>query len=253
MFKRKLQSCRYSADDSGGGSGRKHCQYIGMLGDIMANRKIIVIGAHPDDYEIGAAMRLMHHAAQSDEVIGIICTDGEMGGEKDTRLKEAQCSADFIGIKKLYFLHYPDTRLYEHFNALKDELEKIIFEEKPSVVYLHYPHDRHQDHETASHASTIACRNVPNILFYKTPATTLASFSPHIFHVGSEDDFLKKREALACHKSQIESGRIDLERVKSDLRFYCFYAYQSPAYSYAEPFSANHIVLNLMEDDLCKR
>lgn len=212
------------------------------------NQKIIAIGAHPDDYEIGAAMRLMHHIAHNDEVIGVICTDGERGGERETRLKEAQNAADFIGIKKLYFLHYPDTRLYEHFNELKDDLEKIVAKELPSIAYMHFPLDRHQDHETVSHVSAIACRNVPNIIFYKTPATALTSFQPHIFHVGSEEEFLKKKEALAHHKSQIDSGRIDLERVKADSRFYCFYSCPSPAYPYAEPFSANHIVLNLMED-----
>ena len=212
------------------------------------NQKIIAIGAHPDDYEIGAAMRLMYHAAHSDEVIGVICTDGEMGGEKETRMKEAQRSADFIGIKKLYFLHFPDTRLYEHFNELKDAIEKIIAKELPSVVYLHFPQDRHQDHETVSHASAIACRNVPNILFYKSPATTLTSFQPHLFHIGSEDEFLKKKEALSHHKSQIDSGRIDLERVNADSKFYGFCSYPSHEHPYAEPFAANHIILNLMED-----
>jgi len=216
----------------------------------MTNRKIVVIGAHPDDYEIGAAMRLIHHAAQSDEVVGVICTDGEMGGEKDTRVKEAQSAADFIGIKRVYSLHYPDTHLLEHFNELKDDLEKIIAKENPSVVYLHFPHDRHQDHETVSRASAIACRNVPNILLYKTPSTLLPFFQPHIFHAGSESDFLKKKEALERHKSQVSGGKIDMERIKIDSRFYCYYAANSPTYPYAEPFCANHIVLNLMEDKI---
>lgn len=214
----------------------------------MTKKKVVVIGAHPDDYEIGAAMRLMYHSLQDDEVVGVICTDGEKGGERETRLAEARKSAEFIGIKRLHLLHYPDTHLSEHFSNLKDDLEKIILEEKPSVVYLHFPNDRHQDHESASKASSIACRNVPNILFYKTPSTILPAFQPHIFHAGSEGDFLKKNEALHCHKSQVEGGKIDLERVKADLRFYCYYAYPVPQYPYAEPFCANHIVLNLMED-----
>ncbi len=219
----------------------------------MLNRKVVAIGAHPDDYELGAAMRLMFHALQGDEVVGVICTDGEMGGKKNTRMKEARRAADFIGVKKIYFLHYPDTRLYEHFNEIKKDLEKIISHENPLVAYLHFPHDRHQDHETVSHASSIACRDVPNIFFYKTPATALTSFQPHIFHVGSKNDFLKKKEALSYYESQIKSGSVNIERVKADLRFYCFCTARTPTHPYAEPFCANHIILNVMEGEAWKR
>ncbi len=156
------------------------------------SKKIVAIGAHPDDNEIGAAMSLTYHAIRGDDVIGIICSDGEQAGDPEVRQKEAQSAADHIGMKKIYMLHHPDTRLYENFVGSKDDIEKIIIREDPSVAYLPFPSDRHQDHRTTNEAAIIACRNVPNILYYKTPSTILTEFHPHIFHIGSKEDYRKK-------------------------------------------------------------
>jgi len=206
--------------------------------------KIVVIGAHPDDFEIGLGMRLMDHVKKGDYVVGIICSDGEKSGKRKIRLKEAECAAKYIGIKKLYKLHFPDTN-FPSLTTVKDRLEKIINKEKPSMVYTHFKEDLHQDHRIVSEASAIACRRVPNILNYKSLSTFHNSFYPHFFHIGSEEDFQKKKELLEIYKSQIErNGIVDLNKMKIDLKFYASFI---PSFkdSYAEPFCANHVVLNL--------
>ncbi len=204
---------------------------------------VVAIGAHPDDFEIGVGMRLMHHVKTGDKVIGIICSDGEKSGEREIRIKEAECAAKFIGIKKLYKFHFPDTN-FPGLTTVKDYIEKIINKEKPLVVYTHFKEDIHQDHRIVSKASTIACRKVLNIFNYKAPSTIHDLFYPHFFHVGSEEDFSKKRKLLEIYKSQIErSGIVDLKKMKIDLKFYASSIPSLENY-YAEPFCANHIVLN---------
>ncbi len=210
--------------------------------------KVVVIGAHPDDYEIGAGMRLLHHVEMGDEVIGVICSAGEMGGERETRIKEAILSAEFIGMKGLYILSFPDTRFPE-VAAMKDSLEDVIIKEEPSVVYTHFPGDRHQDHRATAQASAIACRSTASILTYQSPSTDVASFQPHLFQVGLEEDFIKKQEAIEIYQSQIErSLGVNLEQIKLDARYYgsCINRY-SREQIYAEPFCANHFVLNCRE------
>ena len=124
--------------------------------------KVVVIGAHPDDYEIGAGMRLFHHIEMGDEVIGVICSAGEKAGDYETRIKEAILAAEFIGMKQLYILSFPDTRFPDVYN-MKDSLEEIICNENPSVVYTHFPVDRHQDHRATAMASAIASRSTLSI------------------------------------------------------------------------------------------
>lgn len=225
----------------------KHLDTDQPFDQIAKGRKVIAIGAHPDDIEIGVAMRLMYHVSHGEEVVGIICTDGEMGGDRVRRLNEAEKSAKFIGIKKLYHLQYPDTYLYNYFVPLKNDLEKIIHEEDPWCVYVLCQNDRHQDHKTVSDAAAIACRNVKNILQYRTPSTIETSFIPSIFHYGNKNDFKKKIDALKYHKSQIESGRISLDKIKLESSYFGTRGGGFPGSLYAEPFQAVHFNLNSID------
>ncbi|RLI99359.1 MAG: hypothetical protein DRP06_03620 [Candidatus Aenigmatarchaeota archaeon] len=207
--------------------------------------KVIAIGAHPDDFEIGAGMRLMHHVKNGDEVIGIICSDGEQGGDGEIRLKEAEYAAKFVGIKELYKLHFPDTR-FPNYLTIKDRLEKIIKKENPSIAYIHFKEDQHQDHRVVSLASSIACRKVLTILNYKSPSTINALFNPHLFHIGLKKDFQKKMELLKIYKSQIErNGVLDLRHAEIEAKYHAS-SIHFPENHYAEPFCANHIILNKM-------
>lgn len=206
--------------------------------------KVVVIGAHPDDFEIGAAMRIIYHTKRKDNVVGILCSDGEEGGDREVRIKEAEKAAKFLGIKKLHKLHFSDTK-FPDMITVKNRIEKIIEKEKPSVVYTHFSEDTHQDHRKVSLASSIACRKIPTILNYKSPSTILSAFHPHLFHVGSEEEFKKKEKVIKLYKSQIAKyNKLDLRRMKLDSSYYAANLHFSERF-YAEPFCANHFILNL--------
>ena len=210
--------------------------------------KVVAIGAHPDDYEIGAAMRLMHHVRMKDYVVGIVCSNGEMAGDEESRIGEAIRAAELIGMKEIYLLGFPDTE-FPKVEIIKDGLEEIVSTINPSIVYSHHPDDRHQDHRTVALAASTACRKVPSILSYRGPSTVFTSFQPHLFHVGSLPDFEKKREILQIYRSQMERGHgISLQQVMIDSKFYGTIVNRYSSYDiYAEPFCANHFVLNCRE------
>jgi LmbE family N-acetylglucosaminyl deacetylase len=210
--------------------------------------KIVAIGAHPDDYEVGAAMRLIYHVKMQDDVTGIICSYGDKAGDVSVRIKEAIEAAEFIGMKDLYILPFQDTRFPE-IGTIKDYLEEIIFEVNPSLIYGHFPDDRHQDHRAVALATAIACRKIPNILTYQSPSTNLGSFQPHLFHVGSPNDFQEKQAVIEIYQSQIErQDGIYLKQIALDSRFYgSVISRYSRELTYAEPFCANHLVLNCRE------
>lgn len=210
--------------------------------------KIVAIGAHPDDYELGAGMRLMHHVKRRDDVLGIICSYGEKAGDIEIRIAESIKAAEFMGINDLFMLNFTDTK-FPPFEIIKDRLEEIISSINPALVYSHYPDDRHQDHRAVALATAIACRRVPSILTYRSPSTDFNSFHPHLFHIGSHDDFTKKQELLQIHQSQIERDHgISLKQLMLDSRFYASVVNRYANLPiYAEPFCANHLVLNYGE------
>lgn len=210
--------------------------------------KVVVIGAHPDDYELGAGMRLLHHVKRQDDVLGIICSYGEKAGDVETRIGEAIKAAEFIGMKDIFILNLPDTK-FPDVEIIKSRIEEIISWINPSLVYSHFPNDRHQDHRAVALATTIACRKVPSILTYRSPSTDFNLFQPHLFHIGTQDDFVKKRALMQIYQSQMqrESG-IRLEQLMLDSRFYgSVVSRYSNIPTYAEPFCANHFVLNYGE------
>jgi LmbE family N-acetylglucosaminyl deacetylase len=210
--------------------------------------RVLVVGAHPDDYELGAGMRLMHHVSVHDDVVGVICSRGDKTGDASTRITEAVRAAEIIGLKDLYVLPFDDTRLPD-VGTIKDRLEEVVAQFNPALVYGHFPEDRHQDHRAVAQATTIACRRIPSILCYQSPSTSMDAFHPHLFHVGSQEEMERKRELIAVFRSQIErADGICLMDVEVNLRFYgsCISRYSHQPI-YAEPFCANHFVLNCRE------
>ncbi|MBX3061696.1 MAG: PIG-L family deacetylase [Anaerolineae bacterium] len=116
--------------------------------------KVLAIGAHGDDLELFCGGTLARYAAQGDQVIMCVVTDGRgrPAGDPDQiaalRKAEAQASADVIGAE-LYWLGVPDGGLWF------DESSRHLFVEairraQPEVIITHPPDDYHPDHKTTS-------------------------------------------------------------------------------------------------------
>ena len=82
--------------------------------------EIMVIAAHPDDAEFGAAGSVAKWTREGRRVVYIVCTSGEKGAnDPDTRLaqlaeireKEQTDAAAVLGVSGVVFLRYPDQEL----------------------------------------------------------------------------------------------------------------------------------------------
>ena len=168
--------------------------------------KILAIGAHPDDIEIGCAGSLLKYAGSGHDVYLFVMTPGEMGGEAETRKEEQARSAEIIKIRDLFWGKYKDTQLETHLNDMISDIEAVIKKIKPDFVFVNYGDDTHQDHRMLSRATISATRYIRNVLFYETPTTN--NFSPTLF-IDLKDTMDKKITALLAHKSQVERTNIE--------------------------------------------
>jgi LmbE family N-acetylglucosaminyl deacetylase/CheY-like chemotaxis protein len=141
-------------------------------------RKILAIGAHPDDVEIGCAGALLEHAARGDEVTVLILTGGERGGDVSLRAQEAQDAARLLGAE-LRHETLPDTSVPEGGETIS-VIDMVVAELQPEAVYTHSLNDNHQDHRNVHRATIVAAREVPNVFAYQSPSTGIA-FSPSRF------------------------------------------------------------------------
>jgi CheY-like chemotaxis protein/LmbE family N-acetylglucosaminyl deacetylase len=162
------------------------------------NDRVLAIGAHPDDVEIGCAGALARHRSIGDELTILTLSHGAEGGDRALRVGESQRAADALGAT-LLFGDLPDT-------AIGDGLETItlirdaIATSGATTIYTHSVHERHQDHRNAARATAVAARGVGEILAYEGPSTTV-EFRPNRF-VDISTHLDAKLAAVAAFESQ---------------------------------------------------
>ena len=163
-----------------------------------SKRKILAIGAHPDDVEIGCGGILLKHADQGDEIHILTMSYGSKGGECIVRYNEAKKSSEVLGAE-LHVANFPDTAIPEGSESIK-RIESLVKSIKPDVVYTHSLHDAHQDHRNVHRASLVACRGVLQVECYQSPSST-TNFQPTRF-VDVSDQLSEKVELINFYRSQ---------------------------------------------------
>ena len=114
--------------------------------------KVLVFAPHPDDELIGCGGSIAKHISKGHKVTVVYMTSGEAGSPNQSKEKlaiirerEAVEAAEFMGINNLIFLKNKDGLLKcTQRNILN--IIKIIMEEKPQIIYIPHPADRHKDH-----------------------------------------------------------------------------------------------------------
>jgi LmbE family N-acetylglucosaminyl deacetylase len=157
-------------------------------------RKILVVGAHFDDVEVGVGGTLLKHVEKGDDIhIAILEADEFRTGDPKTRLKEQLDAMKFYGIDEDNLILYDSV---DNQADIISKLDKI----KPDIIYTPYYKDTHQAHRRASKIAQSVARkkNITIIFFY---CGSSIEFYPNMFSV---IDFDRKNELINCHKTQIE-------------------------------------------------
>lgn len=161
--------------------------------------KILAIGAHPDDIEIGCGGTLLYlKQTYQAELHMLLMTQGEaIHSPKVKREQEQAVACQILGIHKCFCAHASDTTINLRFAI--QFIEKIIDQVHPDYIFTHYEQDTHQDHRVLSQATTSACRNRLNLLYYESLSSE--NFQPTLL-VDISETLQKKCEAVRAHKSQ---------------------------------------------------
>ncbi|MEM2258859.1 MAG: PIG-L deacetylase family protein [Candidatus Thermoplasmatota archaeon] len=200
--------------------------------------KVLAIGAHPDDIELGLGGCLAKHVQEGDNVYILIFSRGEKGVRNDKiknkgkmREVETKKALKFLGVKEenIKILGLPDGGIKSDERVTR-EVDAHIKEINPDVIYTHFFEDDHLDHVNVSLITLHAGRKVKNVLFYESPSTR-ASFSPNYF-VDISEYVQKKVEALKRHRTQKEKSYMKEDVIISKARFRGFQA----KVKYAEGF-----------------
>lgn len=171
--------------------------------------KILAIGAHYDDVEIGCGGFLLKRAEHGDEIIILTLTESgytnaNNGFSRQSILarNEAEVAAKLIGAK-LISLNKPTNQL-THNESFSYEFDKIIEKYKPDIVLTHWGGDFHSDHAAVSLSSMRASRRINTILLYQSNwYLTEVNFNGNYF-VDISLYLEKKIEVIKTYKSVLE-------------------------------------------------
>jgi len=202
--------------------------------------KVLAIGAHPDDIELGLGGTLAKHAHDKDEVYGLVLSNGEKvypNGKVHDRKKEALKSAKVLGLKKLYFGNLPDTNISENSETIV-AIEKVLNEVKPDRLYTHTVRDPHQDHRNVAKAAVSACREskVKQMLLFISPLRQ-ADFQPKVF-IDITPFMETKLKALKFFYSQNHKFYMRNEAVRGLAMYWGYFIKRK----YAECFEVERLV-----------
>jgi LmbE family N-acetylglucosaminyl deacetylase len=209
------------------------------MGDDVHRRveRALVVTAHPDDVDFGAAGTVARWTDEGTEVTYCVITDGDAGGHDLSvdradipaiRRAEQEAAAKEVGVSTLVWLGYPDGQLTVSL-ALRADIARVIRQVRPERVLCQFPERNwnsifasHPDHMAAGEATMCAiypdARNpfaFPDRLGPELPPHVvdevwlMSAPTPDAF-VDVTDTFDRKIAALRHHVSQLPPGSRDL-------------------------------------------
>ncbi len=195
--------------------------------------RILVVTAHPDDVDFGAAGSVAAWTSAGVDVAYCICTSGEAGGSDRSlprpemaalREREQRAAATRVGVEDVTFLGFPDGRLVADLE-LRKAVSRVIRRFRPDRVVTQAPernweriYASHPDHLAAGEAAACAvypdARNpfaFPELLDeelepWTVPELWLMAAERANRVVDATATFPAKVAALRAHESQVGDG-----------------------------------------------
>lgn len=172
--------------------------------------RILAIGAHLDDIEIacGGTLAKATQAGHTVKVLimsksGYTNNDGKIQRSDELAVKEGVNALHTLGIEEIEILEFP-TKDIPFCSDVVHEIDIVIANYDPDIIFTHHPFDTHQAHEGVSKATIAAARRKNTVFFYEpiTPSgRSYVAFKPHLY-VDIEATIEKKIESLKCHTSE---------------------------------------------------
>lgn len=211
--------------------------------------KVLAIGPHPDDVEIGVGGTILVLRSQGHEVVVCDLTNGEPTpvGTPERRAREAREAAEILGVERIT-LEMPNRYLMdtvEHRTALAAVIRRI----RPDVLFVPYWVDAHPDHvaaaalcEAARFYAKLTKTSMPGEPFY--PRRVLHFLTTHYrlhvplsFIVDISAHIDTKMRAIGAYGSQFGP-----ERGTESWRDWGRYYGQLIGRPYGEPFVSREVV-----------
>jgi LmbE family N-acetylglucosaminyl deacetylase len=163
-------------------------------------KRVLFLGAHPDDIELGCGA-LLHHIADKTDVLCVTLSDNQKNPQLKKVVGELFSSMAVLGVPKEKVVveefstrKFPDMR-----QEILEYLLEIRRSFKPDIVFVHTRQDVHQDHNVVTEEALRAYRGI-TLLGYDVVRSSYGFF-PHFMVEVTAEDVEKKIEALSKYET----------------------------------------------------
>jgi len=179
-------------------------------------RRIICLGAHPDDIELGCGAFIAHVHHQT-EILCVTLSDNQKNPALKNVVNEHRKSMAVLGVaEQNVVVEAFETRHFPH--ARQEILEYMIELNRnysPDIVFVHTRADIHQDHNTVTDEALRAFRGT-TVLGYDVLRSSYGFFPNFLVEV-FEEDVQCKLDALAEYKTYASKYYFDPNITRSTL------------------------------------
>ena len=177
-------------------------------------KRVLLLGAHPDDIELGCGA-LLHHIAKQTDVLCVTLSDNQKNPDlQNVKAEHYQSMAVLAVPQEKIMLGAFTTRVFP--DARQEILEyflKLRKDFSPDLIFVHSKQDVHQDHNTMTDESLRAFRGI-TVLGFDVVRSSYGFF-PHFLVEVTEEDVNKKIEALACYQTYRDRYYFNSELTRS--------------------------------------
>jgi len=177
-------------------------------------KRVLLLGAHPDDIELGCGA-LLHHIVKETDVLCVTLSDNQKNIDLKNVKEEHYVSMAVLGVPKEKIVFgpfttrvFPDSRqeILEYFLKLRKDFQ-------PDLIFVHSKQDIHQDHLTMTDEALRAFRGI-TVLGFDVVRSSYGFF-PHFLVEVTEEDVNKKIEALSQYETYRDRYYFNSELTRS--------------------------------------
>jgi len=182
----------------------------------FSGKRIVFIGAHPDDIEIGCGA-LIAHIASKTEIKCVTLSDNQKNPLLKNVVSEHYRSMSILGIKQENVIvgQFETRRFPQARQEILEYMIKLNQDFHPDMVFVHTKADIHQDHATVTSEGLRAFRGT-TVLGFDVIRSSYGFFPNFIVEV-DEEDVKKKITALGEYHTYDSKYYFDPEVTRATL------------------------------------
>ena len=184
---------------------------------LSKNLKVLAIGAHPDDIELSCGGTLLKLRKEYDaDIHSLVFSKGELKSNPLIRAKEQSKAGEFLDVSETKLLDYKDGSIISD-SSLVNEIEQLVKECQPDLIFTHHIDDIHQDHRNVGWATLSATRRKKQAILLYPSLFIRDRFIPNLY-IDISKHLDQKLKLLSLFKSQRSNEYMDPEVIKVQAR-----------------------------------